>query len=85
MPSTHPITAALGANTTVSGLTTTFTANENQGFGDAVRINSDGEAQLADATDVATSYAIGLCTATVTTGNTGTYLLHGIARNDSWN
>ena len=79
------LTAAPTANTTASGLTITLTANENQGFGDAVRIASDGEAQLADATDVATSYAIGLCTGAVTTGNTGTYLLQGIARNDSWN
>lgn len=72
-------------NTASSGLLVTFTANENQGFGDAIRIASDGDAAIADASVVATSYAIGLCVTTVTAGNTGTYLLQGFARDDTWN
>lgn len=85
LPSTFPITAAPTSDTTVSGTTTTFTANENQGFGDAVFINSSGKAQLGDADAIATSGCIALCTATVTSNNTGTYLLQGFARNDAWN
>ena len=68
-----------------SGQTATFLANENQGFGDAVFINATSEAQLGDASVIATASCIGLCIAAVTTGNTGTYLLQGFARNDTWN
>ena len=79
------LTASPTSNLTVSGLTATFTANENQAFGDAVFINATSEAQLADATVIATSYAVALCTETVTTGNSATYLLQGFARKDAWN
>lgn len=85
LPSTFPITAAPTSDTTVSGTTTTFTANENQGFGDAVFINSSGKAQLGDADAIATAGCIALCTASVVTDGTGTYLLQGFARNDAWN
>jgi hypothetical protein len=84
LPSTFPLTAA-PSDVTASGITTTFTANENQAFGDAVRIASDGEAQIADSSVVATSYAIALATGSITAGATGTYLLQGFARNDTWN
>jgi len=79
------ITAAPSSNTTVSGEKITFTANENQAFGDVVYIGSDGDATLADADGIATAKVVAMCTATVTTGNSATYLLKGIARNDSWN
>lgn len=79
------ITAAPSSNTTVSGEKIQFTANENQAFGDVVYIASDGDATLADADGIATAKVVAMCTATVTTGNTATYLLKGIARNDSWN
>jgi len=79
------ITAAPSSNTTVSGEKITFTANENQAFGDVVYIASDGDAALADADGIATAKVVAMCTATVTTGNSATYLLKGIARNDSWN
>lgn len=85
LPSQVSFDSTPNADVTATGITAQFTANENQGFGDAVRIASDGDAAIADASVVATSYAIGLCTATVTTGNTGTYLLQGFARNDAWN
>lgn len=78
-------TASPSANTTASGTTAQFIANEDQAFGDVIRIASDGDAAIADASVIATSTGIGLCTATVTTGNTGTYLMQGFARNDSWN
>lgn len=76
---------ATPADLDYSGITTGLTANENQGFGDAVFINATSEAQLGDASTIATAYCLGLCTGTVTTGNTGTYLLQGFARNDAWN
>lgn len=76
---------ATPADLDYSGITTGLTANENQGFGDAVFINATSEAQLGDASTIATAYCLGLCVATVTTGNTGTYLLQGFARNDTWN
>jgi len=69
---------------TAFGLKIYLTANENQNFGDVVYINSDGEAQLADADAIATASVVGMCTGTVTTGNTGTYLIQGTARDDSW-
>lgn len=67
-----------------SGTKITLTANENQAFGDAVYINTDGEAQLADADALATAKVIGICTETVTANNPGTYLIQGIARDDTW-
>lgn len=78
------LTAAPGTDETFTGITVTLTANENQGFGDVCFINTDGEAQLADADAASTSGAVVMCTATVTTGNPATYLLLGIARDDTW-
>lgn len=66
-----------------SGTKITLTANENQAFGDAVYINTDGEAQLADADALASAKVIGICTETVTANNPGTYLIQGIARDDT--
>lgn len=83
--STASLKNNIGTDLTVSGLTANFLANENQGFGDAIFINSTSEAQLGDASVIATASCIGLCTETVTTGNTGTYLLQGFARKDAWN
>ena len=76
--------AAPSTDHSFSGTTITLVANENQAFGDVCFINSDGEAQLADADAEATASAIVMCTATVTTGNSTTYLLTGIARDDTW-
>ncbi|MBK8225426.1 MAG: hypothetical protein IPK73_30800 [Candidatus Obscuribacter sp.] len=81
---TVTLTAAPSNNLTATGVKITLTANENQAFGDVCFINSDGEAQLADADAAATSGAIFMCTGTVTTGNPATYLALGIARNDTW-
>lgn len=78
------IIAAPSSNTTAYGATITLNANENQAFGDICFINSSGDAQLADADSASTSGAVVMCTETVTTGNPATYLLMGIARNDSW-
>ena len=78
------VTAAPASNVTASGATITLTANENQAFGDVCFIDSAGEAALASANAIATASALFMSTGTVTTGNPGTYLMLGIARNDAW-
>lgn len=78
------LTAAPGTDETFTGITVTLTANENQGFGDVCYINTDGEAQLGDADAAATSGVVAMCMGTVTANNPGTYLLFGIARDDTW-
>ncbi len=79
-----PIASAPATNQTAEGIRTTLTANEGQGFGDVVFINSAGKAQLGDADAIATASCIALCLGSVSTDATGTYLLNGVARNDSW-
>jgi hypothetical protein len=78
------ITAAPSSNTTASGAKIQLIANENQAFGDICRIDSAGEAAIAAAGAASTASGLLMCLGTVTTGNTGTYLMLGIARNDSW-
>jgi hypothetical protein len=78
-------TAAAASDHTASGLTTTFTANENQAFGDVCYINADGEMQLADADAIASAKVVAMCiSATVSADASGTYLLQGFARDDTW-
>lgn len=78
------LTAAPAVDETYTGTTITLTANENQGFGDVCFINTDGEAQLANADAVSTAGVVVMCTQTVTANNPATYLLFGIARDDTW-
>jgi len=67
----------------ISGTLITLTANENQTFGDACYINTDGEAQIADASAIATASAIVMCAdATISGDASGNYLLFGTARDD---
>lgn len=79
------LTSAPATNLTATGITTTFTANEAQAFGDAVFINSSGKAQLGDATVIATSSCIAMSLGTVSTDEEGSYLMYGFIRNDAWN
>lgn len=78
------IVAAPSTDHTASGTKITLTANENQNFGDVCYIDSDGEAHLADASVIATAGAVVMCMETVTTGNPATYLMVGVARDDTW-
>jgi len=75
---------ATPSNVSASGTILTLTANENQAFGDAVYINTDGEAQLADADGIATARVVAIATGTILANATGSYLLFGVSRNDSW-
>lgn len=72
-------------NSTVNGIITTFRANDNHAFGDAVFINSTGSAQLGNATNVSSSLCVAMSIGSVSGNAVGSYLLVGIARNDSWN
>lgn len=78
------LTAIPATDQTASGITTHFTANENQAFGDIVRINSAGKAQLAKADVIANATALAMCIADVLADATGEYLLLGFVRNDAW-
>jgi hypothetical protein len=80
-----PITAAPASDHVASGMKIVLTANENQAFGDVCYIDADGEAHLADADAIATSSVVAMCAdATIAANATGNYLLHGIARDDTW-
>jgi len=79
-------TAAPGSDLTATGVKITLVANENQAFGDVVYIDGDGEAHLADASVIATGRVVGMCAdATIGAAASGTYLIQGISRQDSWN
>lgn len=68
-----------------SGTKITLIANEDQYFGDICYIYSNGNAKIANATVISTSSAIVMCSDNRIDANTsGSYLLNGIARNDSW-
>lgn len=70
---------------TAHGVKGYFVANENQAFGDVCYVNADGEMQLGDADAIATASCVGMCVdATITAAATGTYLLFGVARDDTW-
>jgi hypothetical protein len=79
-----PIGPSPSANQTADGVKTTLIANESQAFGDAVFINSAGKAQLGDADAIATASCVAFCLGSVSADATGSYLLLGVARNDSW-
>lgn len=79
------LTAVPATDQTASGITTTFTANEAQAFGDVVRLNSSGKAQIAKADVIANATALAmLIDAEVEADASGHYLLLGFVRDDSW-
>ncbi|MDD4515408.1 hypothetical protein [Massilibacteroides sp.] len=80
------LTSIPATNQTASGITTTFTANESQAFGDVVRLNSSGKAQIAKADVIANATALAmLIDDEVEADATGHYLLIGFVRDDAWN
>jgi hypothetical protein len=76
------------SNDTVSGITMTFTANENQVLGDVCYISSTPKAKIAKADAIANANAIVMAAATIASGAAGSYLVHGVAccntLNPSW-
>jgi hypothetical protein len=79
------LTAIPATDQTASGITTQFTANEAQAFGDVVRINSAGKAQVAKADIIENANVLAICIANVLANAIGSYLLIGFIRDDSWN
>ena len=74
-----------GVDHFASGIIASFTANENQSFGDICYIDSDGEMHLANADVIATAIVVGMCIdSSISANNAGNYLLQGIARDDTW-
>lgn len=80
------VTAAPSSDHLASGLKITLTAHDAQAFGDVCFINADGEAALIDADAIASMTAVVMCAdASISANASGTYLLMGIARDDTWN
>lgn len=79
------IRATPTADTTASGIITTLTAGASMVFGDVCYIASTGKAVLADASAIATSGALVLSLGVYSDTDPGNFLLHGVARNDTWN
>lgn len=78
------VTAAPGSDHTASGMKITLTAHANVAFGDVCYINADGEAQLIDADAIATMSAVVMAIATISADASGSFLMLGIARDDTW-
>ncbi len=75
--------AAPGANA-YSGITITLTAGENVGFGDICRINSSAQAVKARADTLLDSAALVMATTTLTSGNSGAFLIYGVIDSTNW-
>jgi hypothetical protein len=73
------------ADVTVAGLTRTGTAGENLVFGDPCYMKSDGKFWKADANGSGTYPCSALAAGTIAADASGTFLLIGQARQDSWN
>ncbi len=78
------ITEVPSSDHTATGIKVPGTAGENLVFGDACYIKSDGKMWKADADAIATSSATHLCLATIAADASGSFLLIGVARDDTW-
>ena len=72
------------SNVSASGVKSTFTAGENLVFGEVGYIKSDGKIWKADATTIATAYVVVMTLATINAEASGSFLLLGIVRDDTW-
>lgn len=80
------VTAAPGSDHTASGLTITLTAAVALNFGDVGYIDTNGKVALIDADAIANCSGIVMCADTsIAQDAAGTFILHGIARDDTWN
>lgn len=71
------------ADDSTSGIVASFTAAESLVYGDVCYINSAGKMAKADADAIATSGAVAIARQTLSTDDTGSFLLNGIIRDDS--
>lgn len=63
---------------TVSGITITLTSTQTQAVGDAVQVNSSGQANLAKADVIADASSVFLAATAVSGSGSNTYLVHGV-------
>jgi len=77
---------ALAVDHTVSGLTAPFVAGVAVAIGDACYLDSNGKMQLGDADALATASAVFIVAdATIAQDTSGSFILIGFIRDDSWN
>lgn len=69
---------------TVEGITATFTAAELLVYGDICYVNASGSMAKADASAVGTSRAVAMAAEGISAAASGSFLLFGIARDDTW-
>ena len=69
---------------TASGIKSTFTAGENVAFGDVCYVKSDGKMWKGDANSDSTASVVVMALETISADASGSFLLIGIARDDSW-
>ena len=69
-----------------SGIVMNLTAFDTQAFGDVAFVHSGGKAAIAKADVIANASSIVMCSAPagILADASGAYIVHGIARNDSW-
>ena len=72
------------SNRTATGNKVVKVAGEALAFGEVVYFKSDGKAWRADADGSSTFPAMAMSLGTVAAGNSGTFLVQGNVRNDSW-
>jgi len=82
---TITLTETMTSDTTATGIIVSKTAGESVAFGDTVYFKSDGKAWKTNAATATLFPAQAMAIATITTGNTGNFLLYGTARKDAWN
>jgi uncharacterized membrane protein len=72
-----------GADLTASGAITSLTAGANLSFGDLCYVDSTGMKKV-DASEADTNPVEAMALATITSGQSGTFLVRGFVRDDSW-
>jgi hypothetical protein len=77
--------SALSSDHTWNGVTSTMTAGASLTIGNLVYIGSDSKMELADADAATTMPCIAIATATIAENASGTFLMDGFMRDDSWN
>ncbi len=79
------LTPAPGADHTCSGIKVTLTAGVNMAIGDVGYIASTGKVALGKGDAIATGSCVVMCAdATISADAAGSFLLFGIARDDTW-
>lgn len=72
------------SDTSAHGIKGSFTAGENLAFGKVCYIKNDGKMWKTDADAETTSYCIAMALESITADASGSFLLFGVARDDSW-